>query len=223
MAADPGSDRPGRDPSVSVGIISGLNRASGLAIQTDARLSPANFGGPLVDIEGRVLGMCVPMGVGSGQMAGVEWYDSGIGFAIGWRQTAESADALAVGHSVRRGLLGIVVDRQVTNAIRVVGIADPSPARRSGLQVGDVVIAIDNQPVLTHADLKRVMRARLAGEWVRLRVKRGENEIELELVLAVPEDLGKVSQVSPGPEDERPGDTDPNNKEPADQSRPHRD
>jgi len=220
VVADPKSERPGRDPSISVGIISGLNRASGLAIQTDARLSPANFGGPLIDTRGRVLGLCVPMGIGTGQMAGVEWYDSGVGFAIPHPQIRESADALAVGHSVRRGLLGIRVDLKVKDEVRVSGIADPSPARRAGMRVGDVIIAIDDQPVQAYPDLKRVMRARLAGEWVKVRVRRGDDQVELQLVLAVPEDLGRASGQQTAPDNEKPGDTDPAPKTPAEKTRP---
>ena len=70
-------------PNVSVGIVSALDRIWGKAIQTDAKISPNNYGGPLVDIAGRVLGVLVPMSPdGSGEVAGVEWYDSGIGFAV---------------------------------------------------------------------------------------------------------------------------------------------
>ena len=71
------------EPAISAGIISARKRASGRAEQTDANISPANYGGPLIDIEGRVLGICVPMNPKSQEAgAGVEWYDSGIGFAV---------------------------------------------------------------------------------------------------------------------------------------------
>ncbi|MFP6701468.1 MAG: trypsin-like peptidase domain-containing protein, partial [Planctomycetaceae bacterium] len=70
-------------PNLSVGIISALNRIWGRALQTDAKISPANYGGPLVDIRGQVIGVLVPLSQRRpGQTAGVEWYDSGIGFAI---------------------------------------------------------------------------------------------------------------------------------------------
>jgi len=70
-------------PAVSMGIISAKNRIGGRAIQTDANISPANYGGALVDVEGQLMGICVPMNPQSQAIsAGVEWYDSGIGFAI---------------------------------------------------------------------------------------------------------------------------------------------
>ena len=68
---------------MAVGILSALNRVWGKAIQTDAAVSPNNYGGPLVDVRGRVLGVLVPLSPqGADELAGVEWYDSGIGFAI---------------------------------------------------------------------------------------------------------------------------------------------
>ncbi|MFP6648785.1 MAG: trypsin-like peptidase domain-containing protein, partial [Pirellulaceae bacterium] len=69
--------------NISVGIISATNRIWGKAIQTDSKISPVNYGGALVDIEGRVAGILVPLSPQgqSSELAGTEWYDSGIGFA----------------------------------------------------------------------------------------------------------------------------------------------
>ena len=67
----------------SYGIISALGRAYGRAVQTDAKVSPINYGGPLVDLQGRVIGILAP--VAAGEMLegdGSMLYDSGIGFAI---------------------------------------------------------------------------------------------------------------------------------------------
>src|SRR5690606_17319965 len=70
-------------PSISIGIISAIGRIWGKAIQTDAKVSPTNYGGPLLSIDGRVFGVLVPASPqGDGETAGVEWYDSGIGFAV---------------------------------------------------------------------------------------------------------------------------------------------
>ena len=68
------------DPAISAGIVSATSRISDKAVQTDANTSPANYGGPLIDIQGRVIGICVPMSpAGQSAEAGVELYDSGIG------------------------------------------------------------------------------------------------------------------------------------------------
>src|SRR5438093_9851698 len=65
-------------PSVSVGIISAVERIWGKCIQSDAKISPTNYGGPLVDVQGRVLGVLVPASPrAEGETAGFEWYDSG--------------------------------------------------------------------------------------------------------------------------------------------------
>src|SRR5262249_52477606 len=77
---DPDLEHP---PSFSAGIVSATGRIWGKAIQTDAKVSPTNYGGPLVSIDGRVLGVLVPLSPrGTDDTAGFDWYDSGIGFAI---------------------------------------------------------------------------------------------------------------------------------------------
>jgi serine protease Do len=200
----------GQEPSISAGIISGLNRKSGVAVQTDAKLSPANFGGPLVDVNGRVIGLAVPMGMGGGAMAGVEWYDSGIGFAIPHAQVASSAESLAVGHNLRRGLLGIQLNPHASGGVPITNMADPSPASRAGLQIGDVVLAIDDAEIGTYPDLQRLLGGRLAGERIRVKIKRGSEEMELPVVLAVPEDIGplKPPASAPSRSETEPGDDD---------------
>jgi len=183
----------GADCSLGVGIVSGLNRMGGLAIQTDAHLSPASFGGPLIDLEGRVLGICVPMGLGDEPVAGVEWYDSGIGFAVPGPEVEHSVESLKVGHSLRRGMFGVLLDHRPASLLRVLQVADPSPALRAGMRVGDEIEAAGGRQVENYLELRRALRARRAGEWVAVRVRRGGRDIELKVMLAVPEDLGPLS------------------------------
>ncbi len=187
----------GPDGSLGVGIVSGLNRMSGLAIQTDARLSPANFGGPLIDIRGRVLGLCVPLGLDDAPIAGVEWYDSGIGFAIPYAQVSRSATDLAVGHTLRRGMFGVELDAQPGRPPRIIGLRDPSPAKRADLRPGDEIIAAADQPVASFADLRRILRGHTAGQWVPLRLRREGAEMTREVILAVPEDIGPPAATAP--------------------------
>ena len=97
-------------PTVSAGVLSGVGRMSGLALQLDAKTSPANYGGPVFDLAGVVVGVCVPIGPGEDELAGVEWYDSGIGFAIDVELVAARVARLRGGHDLRRGYLGLTLD-----------------------------------------------------------------------------------------------------------------
>ena len=95
-------------PSVSVGIISAVDRIWGRAVQTDAKVSPVNYGGPLVDIAGRVQGVLVPASPrGEDETAGYEWYDGGIGFAIPLEDIFATLPRMKENKELRRGLLGV--------------------------------------------------------------------------------------------------------------------
>ena len=108
-----------RQASLSVGIISALNRIWNKAIQTDAKISPNNYGGPLVDIRGRVLGVLVPMSpMANNELAGVEWYDSGIGFAVPLEDINQVLPRLEKGEDLRPGLLGISMKGATSLPIR---------------------------------------------------------------------------------------------------------
>ena len=95
-------------PNISVGIVSALDRMFGKVIQTDADVSTANYGGPLVDIRGRVLGVIVPIAPQSAsEVAGAEWYDSGIGFAVPLAAMGPSLERMKAGKDQYAGVLGI--------------------------------------------------------------------------------------------------------------------
>ena len=95
-------------PSVSVGIISAVRRIWGKAMQTDAKISPNNYGGPLVDIQGRVMGVLVPLSpMATDELAGVEWYDSGIGFAVPLESINAVLPRLKKGEDLYGGLMGL--------------------------------------------------------------------------------------------------------------------
>ena len=95
-------------PNLAVGIVSALGRVWGKAIQTDAAVSPNNYGGPLVDIHGRVLGVLVPLSPeGDDEMAGIEWYDSGIGFAIPMGDVERVLPQLKRGEDLFPGRAGV--------------------------------------------------------------------------------------------------------------------
>jgi serine protease Do len=174
-------------PNVSVGILSAANRIWSKAIQTDAKVSPANYGGPLIDIQGRVLGILVPLSPQQhNEIAGAEWYDSGIGFAIPLADLAEPIERLKQGTDLYRGILGITL--KGTNifadpAVVATSVSN-SPAAKAGLKPGDRVIEIDGQPVERQTHLKHVLGPKYAGETVHIVVRRGDQELAFDIELA---------------------------------------
>jgi serine protease Do len=173
-------------PSVSVGIVSALHRIWGKALQTDAKVSPVNYGGVLVDIQGRVLGVLVPLSPqASGEIAGVEWYDSGIGFAIPMVDVAATLDRLKAGKDLLPGLMGITMKgRDIYEGQPVIDrVRYGSPAHQAGLKDGDSILELDGHAVNRQAQIRHVMGNKYAGEIVAIKVKRGEEELSSEITL----------------------------------------
>ena len=174
-------------PNVSVGIVSALDRIWSKAIQTDAKISPNNYGGPLVDIRGRVLGVLVPMSPdGSAEVAGVEWYDSGIGFAIPLEDVMRMLPKLEQGQDLRTGLLGVnLKGRGIYSSPVEIALARPTgPAYKAGFRPGDRLIEVAGLPISRPAELKHALGPRYAGETVRVVAERGDARIDREVELA---------------------------------------
>jgi serine protease Do len=172
--------------NVSVGIISALGRVWGKAIQTDAKISPSNYGGPLVDLRGRVLGVLVPMSPQEGgELAGVEWYDSGIGFAVPLEDINRVLDRMKKGETLEPGLLGVSMKPgdPYTTAPVIVACRPKSPAALAGLKPGDKIVEFEGVKVERHAQLRHQLAPRYAGEKVALVALRGKKRIETELTL----------------------------------------
>jgi serine protease Do len=170
---DPNVDNP---PSLSVGIISALHRIWNKAVQTDAKVSPVNYGGPLIDVDGRVYGILVPANpFAEGDTAGVEWYDSGIGFAIPLEDVLAVLPRLKQGKDLRKGLLGVTPQgRDIYSGLSTVASVSPeSAASRAGIKIGDQITEVDGKPVLNHAQLLHAMGPKYEGDVVSLKVKRG--------------------------------------------------
>ncbi len=175
-----------KTPAISAGIISAKSRINGRAVQTDANTSPANYGGPLIDIEGRVIGICVPLSPQSTkQGSGVEWYDSGIGFAVPLHGEDTLLAALKSGKTIRPGYLGIAIKQDHKGpGVAISKILTGQPAAKAGLKANDIVLTIDEKEVNDPAGLKFAIGGRMAGETVKLTVKRGDENKEFEVKLA---------------------------------------
>lgn len=174
--------------SVSVGIISALNRIHGMAIQTDAKISPVNYGGPLVTLNGTVVGILVPLSPQGGGSAnsGIEWYDSGIGFAIPLNEALQAAAKLRSGKDLKPGRLGLRLMPAGAFASDVVvdRVLPGSPAATAGLLKGDRILAVDGQSVDRSSVLMDIVARHYAGNTVTFRIQRGEQEISASLELA---------------------------------------
>ncbi len=173
-------------PSVSLGIVSALGRVWGKAIQTDAKVSPVNYGGPLVGVEGKVMGILVPLSpMATGDVAGVEWYDSGIGFAIPLADVYASLDRLKTGKDLFPGLMGVTLKGQdlYEKQAQIDRVRYGSPAYEAGVKDGDTIVELDGKPIRAQAQMKHVLGNKYAGDKVQLTVSRGTDRITRELTL----------------------------------------
>jgi S1-C subfamily serine protease len=191
----------GFDQTLTTGVISGLGREiesvtrrpiQGV-VQTDAAINPGNSGGPLLDSAGRVIGINTAIFSPSGAYAG-------IGFAVpvdvvnrlvpqiirdGKVRKAGLGISMAEDYTVRRLgvegtlVLGVVPDGAADKA----GLRPTRRDRRGALVLGDLIVAVDGQPVRESRDLFRLLDAHEAGDVVRLRVRRGRQETELDVTL----------------------------------------
>ncbi len=147
----------GLSHTLTVGVVSAKGRSNvGLAdyenfIQTDAAINPGNSGGPLVDLDGKVIGMNTAIFSRSGG-------SMGIGFAIPVNMIKAIKDQLIATGEVSRGYLGIVIqdltpdlaesfDLDNQNGIVIAQVSEDSPAQKSGLKQGDVIVGFDGETV----------------------------------------------------------------------------
>ncbi len=158
------------EPAVSIGIISATNRIGGRAIQTDANISPANYGGPLLDIEGRLLGICVPMNPQSQAVgAGVEWYDSGIGFAVPLEGLEDRLAKLVEGENVAPAFLGIrAVPNNSGDGLLIEEVIETSAAEEAGLERGDRITGLNGEKIGDIMKLKTLLNRFESGQEIDL-------------------------------------------------------
>ena len=173
--------------TVTQGIISAKGRALDLPnssarsiqdfIQTDAAINPGNSGGPLVNVRGEVIGI-------NSAIASTTGSYTGYGFAVPMTLAHQVMDQIVAHGRVSRAALGISVRDAGADDAAYVGLPSArgvlvedfpdaaSPARTAGLQAGDVIVAVDGQPVDYVSQLQERVAFRRAGETVALDVAR---------------------------------------------------
>ncbi|HSJ28582.1 MAG TPA: trypsin-like peptidase domain-containing protein [Acidimicrobiia bacterium] len=175
----------GLDSTVTSGIISavdqaiqGPDRLLRLMLQTDASINPGNSGGPLADRYGRIVGINVSIYTASGA-------NDGVGFAVPIERAYRVARALVEGGEFDPGFLGVTIDATATGRAGsvITSISPGSAAASGGLQVGDIVVAVDGDPIGDYTDLAAVIRNYAAGDTIELEVDRDGERLVLTAVL----------------------------------------
>jgi serine protease Do len=146
-------------------------------IQTDAAINPGNSGGPLVNARGEVIGI-------NSAIASPTGYNAGYGFAIPITLAKRVMDQLIANGRVRVPALGIGIDDVSPEDAAVAGVkdirgvlvrnfpAEDTPAKKAGLQPGDVIITADGQPVDRVSTLQRIVRNHNPGETIEIEAMR---------------------------------------------------
>ncbi|MHC4547991.1 MAG: S1C family serine protease [Planctomycetota bacterium] len=170
----------GRRVDVKYGIISAKNRIEGKALQTDAATSPSNYGGPLIDVAGRVYGIIVPLGA-RGEESNPNWYDSGIGFAAPIPDPPKLIARLGQeGTELWPAFLGVTTDQdRAEPGALVTEVVPRQAAEKAGIRKGDVILAIDGAAVENAFTLRYAIGRRRAGDTVTLTVQRGDQQLTL--------------------------------------------
>ncbi len=196
--------------TVTSGIVSATNRTEagdinqiGSLIQTDAAINPGNSGGALVDMDGDLIGINTAILSRSGT-------SSGVGFAVPAvvvRQAVESAAGGAT--RVVRPYLGVGSTELTSEIAESVGLASAngavvgtvtanSPAARAGVQVGDVITAVNGRPIVEPGALNFAVATARPGETITLQVRRGDRDQTIRARLEAPPELPALQRTLAG-------------------------
>lgn len=170
----------GLDSTVTAGIVSAVDRSldGQTVIQTDASINPGNSGGPLADRLGRVIGINVSIFTTSGA-------NDGVGFAVPIDRAYEIAEAIVAGESIEPAFLGVSgQDTDIGQPGALISQIFPDTAAAdAGLRVGDLIVAIDGEPVTGIQELSAMIKERRPGDTVVIEIVRNGSESEVEVTL----------------------------------------
>ena len=178
------------DPTITLGIVSSLDRTlatetgslKGL-IQTDAAVSSGNSGGPLVNAVGDVAGL-----ITLASSSGLGSTANGLGFAISTSELLPTLDRLraqANGDTVESGYLGVQVDRRTDggSGALVTEVVAGSAAAKAGIEEGDVVLAVDGEPISGQAALVATIRDLAPGDKATVSLVRDGSPLDVTVEL----------------------------------------
>ena len=168
----------GLERTLTLGVVSSTDRKIDApdgtpiknAVQTDAAINPGNSGGPLLDAEGRVIG------VNSQGRGGA----SGIAFAVPVDTLERVLPQLRKGRRVERAFLGVST---AGDGRRVAEVVRGAAAQKAGVREGDVIVSVDGRAARGAGDVAEAVRRRKPGDRVVVVVRRGDRELTLRATL----------------------------------------
>lgn len=181
--------------TVTSGIVSAKGRATGLSdgsfedfLQTDAAINRGNSGGALVNTSGELIGI-------NSQILSPSGGNIGIGFAIPSNMAKAVMDQLMKTGKVRRGMLGVTIqsiDADLASSLNlpaargaiVTSVTNGGPAERAGIKRGDVITAIDKQPVVDNNSLRNIVAGKSPGANVEVTAVRNGSDQKFQVALA---------------------------------------
>lgn len=181
--------------TVTSGIVSAKGRATGLSdgsfedfLQTDAAINRGNSGGALVNTTGELIGI-------NSQILSPSGGNIGIGFAIPSNMAKAVMDQLMKTGKVRRGMLGVTIqsiDADLASSLNmpaargaiVTSVASGGPAEKAGLKRGDVITAVNKQPVIDNNSLRNLVASLPPGSNVDVTALRNGHGQDFQVALA---------------------------------------
>ena len=198
----------GFDHSVTKGIVSAKGRTLPNDtyvpfIQTDVAINPGNSGGPLFNMKGEVVGINSQIFTRSGGFMGLS-------FAIPIDVALDVSNQLKKDGKVSRGWLGVVIQEVNKDLAESFGLDKPAgalvaqvlengPAAKGGLQVGDVILSMNGQPIVMSADLPHLVGSLKDGEKAKLEIIRNGKRQTLDVAVgAMPDDDADITAGAEG-------------------------
>ena len=178
-------------PTATSGMVTGVNStirgwrgmtAMENVIATDAQLNPGFSGGPLVDVEGKLIGI----------NTAYVWQR---GIALPINKVKTVTDRLLIGKTTEKGYLGIIANTvaipqeiveqaglEQESGVMIFSVEVGSPARKAGLAMGDVIVKFNGKPVTEFYDLPQLLSEDVIGKEITLTIIRRENLIETTII-----------------------------------------
>jgi putative serine protease PepD len=176
----------GLEGTLTSGIVSALHRkmtspnqfAIDNSIQTDAAINHGNSGGPLLNAQGKVVGVNSQIESNSGG-------NEGVGFAIPSNTVSSIASQLISSGKAEHAFLGVVLrDSSSQTAAAISQVRAGTPAARANLRAGDVVTAADGKPIRSASELRAVINAHRPGDTISVTYSRGGQSHTVKVTLA---------------------------------------